>query len=104
MIFLCSSCIENTVDAQYEEDSEKPKTLRSLMTKSGTIPQEDSLTVKSKLQSDIDNLMMGRVIQKDGIFVLAFKREDAEFLGVSDDVYDRYMDYVDRLNNQLADK
>lgn len=51
MIFFCSSCIENTVDAQYEEDSEKPKTLRSLMTKSGTIPQEDSLTVKSKLQS-----------------------------------------------------
>lgn len=39
MIFLCSSCIENTVDAQYEEDSEKPKTLRSLMTKSGTIPK-----------------------------------------------------------------
>ena len=59
---------------------------------------------KSKLQSDVDNLMMGRVIQKQGVFVLALKREDAEFLGISEDVYDKYLDYVDSLNEQLTDK
>lgn len=51
--------------------------------------------------SDVDNLMMGRVIQQDSIFILAIKREDALFLGVSADIYDKYIDYVDRLNEQL---
>lgn len=104
LLFFCSSCIQNTVDAQFDDEQEKPRTLRSLMTKSGTVPQEDSLTMMSKLQSDVDNLMMGRVIMKDGIFVLTLKREDALFLGVSEDVYDRYLDYVDRLNEQLSEK
>lgn len=104
LLFFCSSCIQNTVDAQSDDEQEKPRTLRSLMTKSGTVPQEDSLTMMSKLQSDVDNLMMGRVIMKDGIFVLTLKREDALFLGVSEDVYDRYLDYVDRLNEQLSEK
>lgn len=51
--------------------------------------------------SDVDNLMMGRVIQQGSIFILAIKREDALFLGVSADIYDKYIDYVDRLNEQL---
>ena len=33
---------------------------------------------KSKLQSDVDNLMMGRVIQKQGVFVLINTRVDYE--------------------------
>lgn len=48
--------------------------------------------------------MMGRVLQRDSVFVLAIKKEDALFLGISEDVYDRYLDYVDRLNEQLAEK
>lgn len=38
--------------------------------------------------SDVDNLMMGRVIQQNSIFILAIKREDALFLGVSADIYE----------------
>lgn len=45
--------------------------------------------------------MMGRVIFKDSVFILSIKKEDANFLGVSEDVYDRYLDYVDKLNEQL---
>lgn len=65
------------------------------------MPQEDSLIIMSKLQSDVDNLMMGRVIFKDSVFILSIKKKDANFLGVSEDVYDRYLDYVDKLNEQL---
>lgn len=72
------------------------------MTKSGTVPTEDSLTIISKFQSDVDNLMMGRVIQQNGIFILALKKEDAIFLGISEDVYDHYLDYVERLNEQMS--
>lgn len=100
ILCLFCSCVDNSVDSQYVEQHDKPRTLRSLVTKSGHLCQEDSLMVLSKLQSDVDNLMMGRVIQKDGIFVLAIKKDDAMFLGVSEEVYDRYLDYVDRLNAQ----
>lgn len=58
----------------------------------------------SKLQADVDNMMRGRVIQKDSVFVLAIKKEDALFLGINEDVYERYLDYVDRLNEQLVEK
>ena len=96
--------MENTIDSQHTEEQDKPRTLRSLMTRSSSVPQEDSLTMKSKLQSDVDNLMMGRVIKKDSVFILAIKREDALFLGVSEDVYDKYLDYIDRLNEHLMEK
>lgn len=104
LLFLCCACVENTVDSQHVEEHDGPRTLRSLLTKSSMMPQEDSLTIMSKLQSDVDNLMMGRVLQRDSVFVLAIKKEDALFLGISEDVYDRYLDYVDRLNEQLAEK
>ena len=96
--------MENTIDSQHTEEQDKPRTLRSLMTRSSSVPQEDSLTMISKLQSDVDNLMMGRVIKKDSVFILAIKREDALFLGVSEDVYDKYLDYIDRLNEHLMEK
>lgn len=96
--------MENTIDSQHTEEQDKPRTLRSLMTRSSSVPQEDSLTMMSKLQSDVDNLMMGRVIKKDSVFILAIKREDALFLGVSEDVYDKYLDYIDRLNEHLMEK
>lgn len=101
---LCCSCVENTIDSQHLEEQNQQRSLRSLMTKSSSVPQEDSLTIMSKLQSDVDNLMMGRVIQKDSLFVLAIKKEDAIFLGVSEEVYDKYLDYVDRLNEHLMEK
>ncbi len=104
MLSICWSCVENTVDSQHEAEQKKPRTLRSLVTRSSGMMQEDSLTVKSRLQSDVDNLMMGRVIMKDSIFVLAIKREDAIFLGVSEEVYDSYLNYVDRLNEHLENR
>lgn len=64
LLFLCCACVENTVDSQHVEEHDGPRTLRSLLTKSSMMPQEDSLTIMSKLQSDVDNLMMGRVLQR----------------------------------------
>lgn len=44
------------------------------------------------------------ILSYDSLFVLAIKREDALFLGVSEDVYDKYLDYIDRLNEHLKEK
>jgi hypothetical protein len=56
--------------------------------------------IKSRLQADLDNLMMGRIIYVDSMYVLAIKKEDALFLGVTDEIYDSYLGYVERLNEK----
>lgn len=96
-----SACIDNSIDSQEINNEEKPRTINTLLTKSLNTEQEDSITIISKLQSDIDYLMMGRVIKKDSIFILAIKKNDALFLGVSEEEYDKYLDYVDRLNESI---
>lgn len=53
------------------------------------------------IQSDLDNLMLGRVIMKNGKYVLSIKKEDALFLGVSEVVYNKYIEYVNNLNSSL---
>lgn len=99
--FTCCSCIQNPLDSQPIERQSEPKSLRSLVTKSGIAIIEDSIMIMSKVQADVDNLMMGRVTLKDSLFVLAIKKEDALFLGVSESIYDDYLEYVDRLNESL---
>ena len=63
LLFAFSSCVENAIDSRQTED-DRPLTLQSLLTKSGMEP-EDSLVMLNKLQSDVDNLMMGRVVNKN---------------------------------------
>jgi hypothetical protein len=100
VLFSFSGCVQNTVDSQYlEMDTARP-TLRSLVTKSQNLESVDSLVIKSRLQADLDNLMMGRIIYVDSMYVLAIKKEDALFLGVTDEIYDSYLGYVERLNEK----
>ncbi len=96
------SCVENTLDDKIvTKEPSNVLTLESLTTR-GTIPiEEDSLTVISKQQSDVDHLMMSRIVQKNGQYVLAIKKEDALFLGISEDVYDKYVGVVSEYNTIL---
>lgn len=100
LVIVNSSCIENAIDANHNKENE-PFTLESLFTRSAGTEQDDSLTMKHKLQSDVDNLMMNRVLFKDSVYVLAIKRNDAVFLGVPEDVYDWYVEYVAEMNEQM---
>lgn len=101
LFFFCVSCVEPPTEAEYNDRCDKQRSLRTVLTRSTDLIQEDSLTIMSKLQSDVDNLMMGRVIQRDSVFVLAIHKEDALFIGISEDVYNKYLDYVDWLNDSL---
>ena len=96
------SCVENTLDGKIvTKEPSQVLTLESLTTR-GTIPiEEDSLTVVSKQQSDVDHLMMSRIVQKNGQYVLVIKKEDALFLGISEDVYDNYVGVVNEYNTIL---
>ena len=97
--FLCASCISNPLDSEQEDFPRSSNQSRPYLTKSAQTSQEDSLTTMSKIQRDKDHLMMSRIIFKDSVYILAIKRQDAIFLGVSEETYDRYMEYVEKLNN-----
>lgn len=99
---LLISCVENTLDGKIVvKEPSQGLTLESLTTR-GTIPiEEDSLTIRSKQQADVDNLMMSRIVQKDGQYILAIKKEDALFLGISEDVYNEYVGVVNEYNTIL---
>lgn len=100
MLVLCCACISNPLDSGEENQSKAGGSLKSVMTKSGTVyEQEDSLSMMSRHQKDVNHLMMNRIIFRDSSYVLAIRRQDAIFLGVSEETYDRYVEYVAGLNS-----
>ena len=69
LLFLCTACIENVIDSRGREEQNEPQSLYSLIGGTKTPDtQEDSLTMVSRTQSNVDNLMMGRVVRKDSMF------------------------------------
>lgn len=104
VVFFTSllSCVENTLDGKIVVSQPSQGLTLEALTTRGTIPiEEDSLTVVSKQQSDVDHLMMSRIVQKNGQYVLAIKKEDALFLGISEDVYNKYVGVVNEYNTIL---
>lgn len=102
LCFNLLSCVENPIDSQINEQEQAPShSMRSLMmTKSAGVFPEDTLVIMSKMQSNINTLMMSRVVWNDSMYVLAIKREDAIFLGVSEYIYNKYIEYVEGLNQK----
>lgn len=101
MLLMCSSCIENPLDSKADDQLEQKSRLRAILSKSSPSIQEDSLTMMSKIQKDADHIMMNQIVFKDSIFILNLKPQDAAFLGISNEIYARYSEYVTSLNNRL---
>ena len=98
----CCACISNPIVSTHEGATKENSPLKTWLTKSGTTTiQEDSITVMNRTQKDVNHLMMNRIILKDTTYILAIKRQDAIFLGVSEETYNRYVEYVEQLNNKL---
>ncbi|MBE6201801.1 MAG: hypothetical protein E7134_06425 [Rikenellaceae bacterium] len=100
IMLLMTSCLNSTLDTPIVERSEGNRTLHSLTTRSVPTIPDDSISIKSKQQSDLDLFMLSRIVQKDGNYVLAIKRQDALFLGVSESMYDFYLNLATEYNNQ----
>ena len=98
VVAMLSGCInDTTTDVKVNNIKEQMQMVEKVLSRT-VVNQTDSLTMMSRQQSDVDNLMMGRVVFKDSIYTLAIKREDAIFLGVSEEIYDKYQKYVEELN------
>lgn len=100
------SCTENIVDSRQQRTEEEPKKLRDyimLSKANGGIMQTDSLKMLSTAQSDLNTMMMNQICSKDSCFILAISRADALSIGVSDELYEHYVGYVAKLNEQLEE-
>ena len=99
-LLLTTSCLNNSLDSSIVDNQEKTRTLNTLTTRSVSTIPNDSLSIKSKQQSDLDLFMLSRIVQKDGSYTLAIKKQDALFLGVSESMYDFYLNLATEYNNQ----
>ena len=102
LLLLSISCyvVPQEIDAMKKCQESEGRLCKSATTRSAYVIADDSLTMICNVQGDLNNLMLGRIIKQDEVYVLSIKREDAIFLGVSNELYDIYVDYVGRLNNR----
>ncbi len=61
----------------------------------------DSLEMVSRIQSDKEIILMNQLWFRDGKFILELSKEDAESLGIPNELYDKYSKYVEKINNSL---
>ena len=100
MFLLSVSCTRNILETPSSSIENTPLTLTSLITKS-SISQVDSLKLEQHLQKDEDNLMVNRIVYKDSVYVLTISRKSACNVGVSEETYNKYLEYVENLNSLL---
>lgn len=65
------------------------------------LSKEDSLKLVYKFQTSKEVFMQNYVNFANGKFYLSISRESAKSFGISDDLYDQYLDHVRNCNEQL---
>lgn len=103
---MLTACVSDPTEVDKNLPDSKPEheSLESLLTRSEAVEAVDSITMIGRSQSDVDNLMMSRIVLRDSTYVLSINREAANYLGVSDEIYDKYLDYIEELNTKSEEE
>lgn len=72
-------------------------------TKSGGVVR-DSLEKVAFRQTHPELRIMSYIQYKDGVYSLALTQEEAETLGFTEDLFQKYVSYVETLNNSSTNK
>ena len=83
------------------EIGEMPKVKSGL---SAPKSREDSLKQVFKFQTNKEAIMQNYVNFAEGAFRLSISREVAKAYGISDEIYDKYVEHVDVSNESLKQK
>ena len=96
------SCSRNVLETAPPKAGADSFDVESLLTKSAAPTcQMDSIELAVFFQTDKDHIMINRVIFKDSVYVLGLSRSSAYDIGISKDLYGKYLEYVDELNRTL---
>lgn len=92
IICVTTSCIDEIKDPQKDPDC---YTIPIVTKASEGYNKTDSLTIISRYQSDPDIIMLNNITyDSTGKPMLLISREEAEDLGISTEIYQKYYDYV----------
>ena len=101
-LLLMTACVEELHNqVQTEKDDINSSPSARFRTKATGINDTDSLKVQSKIQSDVENLLMSRIVFRDSAYVLSLSQEAAAIIGIPNDIFNMYLGYVEELNMQL---
>lgn len=96
MIMALSSCAINNPLDLYQEELEKPTTVK---TRAGDVGMQiDSLRALSMLQSNHNVILFNSLSVVDGKYVLELSLESAQELGIPEDLYMDFKESVDSMN------
>lgn len=102
LLIIASACVNKKINgSSVESESSEKSIIERFKTKSIGLNDLDSLKLKSRMQSDFDNLIMNRIVFRDSMYVLSLSKESASIIGIPESLYNRYVDYIRELNNQL---
>ena len=72
----------------------------SLFVMPGPSPDFDAYKVESAIQQNRDLMMLSTIVRIEGRYTLFLTKEEAGILGVSESMYDKYLNIVEDRNNR----
>ena len=98
LVFVLISCATEleVVNDQPDTSNEHKKTA----TTKGASPDFDAFKAESAIQQNRDLMVLSTIVQIDGRYTLFLTREEAEIRGVSEAMYDKYLNIVEDMNNR----
>lgn len=102
-VLLLSSCAVAELVAETGKEDVRQERPGMLRTRSSGATS-DSLSVLSRLQSDVELMLLDQIYCDGGVLVLALSREDALDLGIPEELYDKYDREVKAGNDALPDR
>lgn len=104
MFLMTISCMRQLSEAAQTESPVRKDDNENfphfVNTKSLLGEPEDSLSRLIFCQQDPDMRMLNQIIRVDGEYVLAITAEEAQVLGIPEEIYTKYVQYVGALNNK----
>lgn len=96
MVFLLLSC-EDQLDTA-------PKTISTLPDNGIPIGEKENYETMYMMQSNPELILADRIISKEAGFILDISKDEARELHISDEVYQKYVNRVNELNEQNIKK
>lgn len=94
---IVSCTLTELTPEQIQNELKNPEKLR---TRCPGVPA-DTLEMLSRIQSDKEMMLLNQIWFKDGSFVLGLSRNDAMDLGIPVEMYDRFLNYVNKANEYI---
>ena len=101
VMFSCMRQLSEAVSAESSQRTDDNNNYPHFVNTKSLIGEPgDSLSRIIFCQQDPDMRMLNQIIRVDGEYVLAITASEAQVLGIPEEIYTKYVQYVSSLNNK----